>query len=241
MINQSDILFTGGSGLLGTTIKSLLPECDYPTSSEFNVTDFYKMDKYLKLKKYTLIIHAAAFTSPPLINKDPMKALEVNILGTANIVKLCMKSNIKLFYISTDYVFKGDTGNYKEDDPVNPVNKYAWSKLGGECAVRLYDNSLIIRTSFSPDVFPYDKAFEDQWTSRECVSVIAKKIYNLINKNITGIIHIGGKRKTVLDYARQLNKNMHIEKLSRDDVNFTVPVDTSLNCEKYKTFFNIRS
>ncbi len=58
-------------------------------------------------------------------------------------------------------MLKGDQGNYKETDPVYPVNKYAWSKLGGECAVRMYDKSLIIRTTFGPNVFPYQKAFVD--------------------------------------------------------------------------------
>ena len=97
-------------------------------------------------------MHGAAFTSPPKINENPKLALDVNIVGTANLVRACMERNIKILYISTDYVFKGDRGMYKEDDPVFPANKYAWSKLGGECAVRLYDNSLD-----RPNVvWPYD-------------------------------------------------------------------------------------
>ena len=82
----------------------------------------------------------------------------------------------RLVQISTDYVFNGEKGNYREDDPVFPVNKYAWSKLGGECAVLIYDNSLVVRTSFGPSQFPFEKAFADQWTSRESVGAIAGKI-----------------------------------------------------------------
>ena len=144
-----------------------------------------------------------------------------------------MRYRIRLIYISTDYVFKGDKGNYKETDPVYPVNKYAWSKLGGECAVRLYDNVLIVRTSFGPDIFPYEKAFTDQWTSREVVSVVAKKISSLIDSLAKGTIHIGSKRRTVFEYAQSHNQNKKIDKLSIHDVSFRVPEDTSLDCEKF--------
>jgi len=233
MANQQKIIFTGGSGLLGSEFRKILPNLQYPSSKEFNVTNYDRMRKFVESNGCELIIHAAAFTSPPLIDKDPLKAIEVNIVGTANVVKLCMEFDIRLIYISTDYVFRGDKGNYKENDPVYPVNKYAWSKLGGECAVRMYDKSLIIRTTFGPNDFPYDKAFVDQWTSRESVSVIAKKISRLIEKDITGVIHVGGRRKTVFEYAKSLDAAKDIGELSINDVAFDVPVDTSLSCDKY--------
>ena len=233
-MDHSKVIFTGGSGLLGSAFKKVVPDIDYPSSEEFDITKYDPMREYVQAHSCDLLIHAGAFTSPPLIDKDPVMALEVNIIGTANVVRLCAEFDARLIYISTDYVFKGDTGNYKETDPVYPVNKYAWSKLGGECAVRMYDKSLIIRTTFGPDVFPYEKAFIDQWTSRESVSVIAKKISQLIDKDVTGILHVAGNRKTVLEYARGLDKAKDIGELSVQDVSFAVPVDTSLNCDKYR-------
>jgi len=233
MSDSLRIVFTGGGGLLGSEFRKIRPDIDYPSSKEFNITDFEQMRKYVEADGCDLIVHAAAFISPPLIEKDPLKAIEVNIIGTSNVVKLCMEIDARLIYISTDYVFKGDKGNYKEDDPVYPVNKYAWSKLGGECAVRMYDKSLIIRTTFGPNVFPYPKAFTDQWTSRESISVIAKKIGKLLHENITGVIHIGGKRKTAFEYAKSLDVTRDIGKLSINDVPFDAPVDTSLNCDRY--------
>jgi dTDP-4-dehydrorhamnose reductase len=144
-----------------------------------------------------------------------------------------LKYEIKLVYISTDYVFRGDQGHYREEDPVYPVNKYAWSKLGGECAVRLYDKALIIRTTFGPNVFPFEKAFVDQWTSRESVRVIAGKIASVLDKDITGTIHVGGDRKTVFAYAKGLDPRREIGVLSIKDVSFNVPTDTSLDCSRY--------
>jgi dTDP-4-dehydrorhamnose reductase len=237
LARESKVIFTGGSGLLGSEFRKILPQLDYPSSKEFNVTDYAQMKKYAESKGCELIIHAGAFTSPPLIDKDPLKALEVNIIGTSNVVRLCAEFGARLIYISTDYVFKGDKGNYREDDPVYPVNKYAWSKLGGECAVRMYDRALIIRTTFGPNVFPYEKAFVDQWTSRESVAIIAKRISKLIDKDITGVIHVGGRRKTVFEYAKGLDETKDIKELSVNDVSFRVPKDTSLNCDSYNEMF----
>ena len=62
--------------------------------------------------------------------KLPLSYIAVNLLN-------------RLIYMSTDYVYPGTTGNYKEEDPLLPINDYAWTKLGGECAVQLYNNSLI--------------------------------------------------------------------------------------------------
>jgi len=235
MLKQQKMLVTGGSGLLGSEFKKTIPDACFPAHEEFDISDYDQMDKFLEGKEFDYLFHAAAFTSPPRVDESPSQAIDVNIIGTANIVKLCVKYGLKLIYISTDYVFNGDRGNYKEDDPVYPVNKYALSKLGGECAVRLYDNSLIVRTTFGPNAFPYDKAFIDQWTSRESVEKIAYRITSFLEKNIdaNGIIHIGGKRKTVYEYACRLDKNKSIGKLSTKDIAFDVPVDTSLNCEKY--------
>lgn len=234
MLEQKKILFTGGSGLLGTHFKKILPDLAYPSESEFNLLDTAKMENFISKGNYSTVLHAAAFTSPPKIDQDPMLAIDVNIIGTASLVKLCAKYKLKIVYISTDYVFRGDKGNYTETDPVYPVNKYAWSKLGGETAVRMYDDSLIIRTTFGPDIFPYEKAFVDQWTSRESVSRTASMIASLLDKNITGTIHVGGRRKSVFEYAVELSPEKGIKELSINDINFKVPADTSLDC----TLFN---
>lgn len=234
MFDSKRMLVTGGGGLLAGEIKQLLPDALYPLKSEFDVTNADQMEKFIAGKDISLILHAAAFTSPPQVDKDPLKGVDANIIGTANVVRLCMQHDIRLVYISTDYVFKGDKGNYKEDDPVFPVNKYAWSKLGGECAVRLYDNSLIIRTTFGPNKFPFEKAFADQWTSRLCVRDMAAKIAAVVEKDINGTLHVGGPRRTVLEYACSLTGDDSVKPLYRNEVGFHVPGDTSLDCRRYE-------
>ncbi len=223
--------------MLGTELKKLSPHSLFPGTSDFDVVDYQKMSKYLDNREVDTILHAGAFTSPPLIDESPEKALNVNIIGTSNLVQLCSKKNIRLIYMSTDYVFEGSKGNYKEGDEIKPTNKYAWSKLGGECAVRLYDNSLIIRTSFGPNEFPYPKAFTDQWTSRQSVRDISVKVMQVVQSDVTGIIHLGGKRQTVHEYAKSLDESKDVGGLSLKDVAFTAPEDTSLDCSYYMSLF----
>jgi len=236
-VDASRLLITGGSGLLGGELKALTPHALFPSSSEFDVRDFEAMDKYILEQPVDGILHAGAFTSPPKINEDPERALDVNIIGTANVVKLCSKHGLRLVYVSTDYVFRGDQGHYKESDPVAPVNKYAWSKLGGECAVRLYDNALIVRTTFGENVFPFPKAFTDQWTSRLSAKDVAPRILKAACSDLTGLLHVGGPRRTVMEYARSLDPSKDIGELSVNDVNFDVPVDTSLDTSRYDEAF----
>ena len=89
------------------------------------------------------------------------KSIDLNIIGTANVVKVCKKFNIKLIYFSSGYVYSGVKGNYLENDSVKPFNNYGLSKLGGECAVSMYKNSLILRITMIEKPFPYKKAFFD--------------------------------------------------------------------------------
>ncbi len=233
----SKILFTGGTGLLGMHVKRLMPESIFPGHDEFDICDFDRMSRFLEGKDISLICHAAAFTSPPKINANPRLALDANIVGTCNVARLCMERNIKLIYLSTDYVFKGDRGMYKEDDAVLPANKYAWSKLGGECAARMLDNSLIVRTSFGEMSFPYEKAFVDQWTSRLRVDELARRLVKLIGSDLTGTIHIGGKKQTVFEYAREVSPEKPIGELSLNEVSFVAPKDTSLDSSRYDSLF----
>jgi dTDP-4-dehydrorhamnose reductase len=232
-MNPATTLFTGGSGLLGGEIRLRLPRARFPASAEFNVTDYGQMSRYLDAHETAMIIHAAAFTSPPRCDQEPLAALQTNIVGTANVVRICHERDIRMVYISTDYVFDGARGDYTEDDPVLPVNTYAWTKLGGECAVRLLKDALVIRTSFGPNRFPYPKAFVDQWTSRVSVREVADKIVALLATGATGVVHVGGPRRTVYEYAMSLDPRAEIGALSIDAVSFRVPRDTSLNTTRF--------
>ena len=157
-------------------------------------------------------------------------SIDKNIIGTANIVKYCYKHNKRLVYISTDYIYPGDKGNYSESDAILPYNEYAWTKLGGECSVILLNNYLIIRTSFGNDNFPYEQAWENQIVSKDYIDIIAPKILKASISDVKGILNIGTHPKTMFEYASKRN---NVKKaLLNNKTNF------SLNINKYEQLFS---
>ncbi len=233
-MGSAKILFTGGSGLLGSEIKKSKPEWLYPTRLEVDVKNYHRLVDFCDYHKIKTIVHSAAFLGPVQCEENPEKTLDVNIIGTANVVSAAFTLGARIIYISTDYVYRGEGGDYKENFSVCPKSKYAWSKLGGECAVRMLDNYAIIRTSFGKNEFSYDGAYIDQWTSREPVSIISPKIIKVVESDFIGVINIGGKRQCVHDYAISVSPNKAIKKLNRPE---NAPFDTSLDTSLYDSLF----
>ena len=160
---------------------------------------------------------------------DIKKSINLNIIGTANVTNACSEKKIKLIYFSTNYVYPGLKGNYRESDPLLPVNNYAWSKLGGEASVQLYKNSLIIRACMTEKPFVHEKAFGNVKTSFMYHEDAVKILFKLINKK--GIINLGGKPKFVFDFVKKDKKN--IKKIFLKKINNTgMPFDSSLNIRK---------
>ena len=162
-------------------------------------------------------------------NRDIEKSINLNVIGTANITKVCSKLNIKLIYFSTNYVYPGKKGNYSETDPLLPVNNYAWSKLGGECSVMLYKNSLILRVCMTEKPFVHKKAFSNVKTSFIFHEEVVKILSKVLNKK--GIINIGGKAQYIYNFAKKENKNIQKIILKKKS-NIGIPIDSSLNLNK---------
>ena len=79
-----------------------------------------------------VVFHAAAYKHVPLMEENPSQAILTNVKGTKNIVNAAKTTNSKIIYMSTDYVFDGKKGMYKENDESNPINYYGKTKLEGE-------------------------------------------------------------------------------------------------------------
>ena len=162
--------------------------------------------------------------------KDINKSIDLNIVGTANITKVCSKLNVKLIYFSTNYVYPGERGNYSEEDSLLPFNNYAWSKLGGECSVQLYNNSLILRVCMTEKPFIHKKAFSNIKTSFIYHNEVANILLKLLNKK--GIINIGGKAMNIYNFAKKENKNVKKIRLKKKDIQKVMPLDSSLSIKK---------
>ena len=200
------ILFTGGSGRFAKIFKLLKNNysIEYPSKLRFNIEDYKSIKRYILKHKPDYLIHCAALSRPMSIHeKNISSSISTNIIGTSNIVKVCSQFNIKLIYFSTNYVYPGTKGNYSESDPVLPINNYAISKLGGECAVRLYKNSLILRICMTEKPFVHKKAFNDVEINFMYHEELAKNLLKLIN--VKGIINIGGPKQIVYKFAKKNN------------------------------------
>ena len=224
-------LLIGASGLLGSNLKI---DSLRPSSSELNILSDESVLSYFNLiDEPKNIILSAAYTNVIGANSDKKSAYNLNVLAVQRICKFLNKLYLgrpRLVYISTDYVFDGLIGSYKANDPINPVqnNYYALTKALGESSATTYENHCIIRTSFcKSNIWPYEFAFEDQFTSRDQVNVIAPMIDKKINSSNVGIFHIGTKRKSVFELAKTIKED--VKPSSRLLIkNVTIPYDTSL-------------
>jgi len=229
-LNNKKIIVTGGDGRFAKVLKNAQLGLNFifPTKVQLNITKNSSIESYIKKHKPKYLIHCAALSRPMNIHdKNISKSIDINIIGTANIVKACSDFNVKLIYFSTGYVYPGLKGNYKETDGVLPINNYAWSKLGGECSVAMYKNSLILRITMCEKPFIHKKAFYDIETNFIYQEDVAKIIPKIIDE--IGIINIGGKTQSVYNFVRASNKD--IKKTSGKKL---FPPRPSMNISKFK-------
>ena len=228
---KKKIVITGGSGRFGGILKKYKKNnlIFFNKKKELDILNYKKIISYLEKKKPSVLIHLAGLSRPMSIHdKDIKKSIDLNIIGTANITKACETNNIKLIYFSTHYVYSGVKGNYKETDPVLPVNNYAWSKLGGEAAVHLYKNSLILRLCMTEKPFVHKKAFTNVKTNFMFHEDVIPIVFKLINRK--GVINIGGKKQSIYNFARQNNRMVKKDLAKKDQI----PLNSTLDLKKMK-------
>ena len=228
------IVFTGGNGRFGNVLKKIKTKYKvyFPSRNQLDITNFKKAENYIKKIKPKFLIHAAALSRPMEIHdKNIIKSIDTNIIGTSNIVKICSKLKIKLIYFSTNYIYPSKSGNYNERDPLLPLNTYGWSKLGGETAVQMYKNSLILRICMTEKPFTHKKAFVNMRTNFMFHEDIAKNLFKLIN--LKGIINVGGKSQSIYNFAKKSNPSVKKIFVRKKKVN-EFPLNSTMNVSKFR-------
>lgn len=159
------ILITGANGLVG---QKLVTNLQNKTSLDFLATSLHankietpslfslrlmdirnekEIASVFSFYKPDVVIHTAAMTDVGPCETQQDKCWEINVKATGNVVRACNCHHSKLIYISTDFVFDGEGGPYKEDDLPNPVSFYGKSKLEAEKVVmQNMDDWAIVRT-----------------------------------------------------------------------------------------------
>lgn len=218
------ILLTGGTGRLGRELRQLI-DCHAPTRQELDITEY---DPRVP-RETRLIVHSAAYTDVAGAETNRAECFDTNVTATAAL------SRWPMVYISTEYVFDGERGDYREDDEPSPVNYYARTKLMGEQQAMRAPRWLILRCLFKPRPFQHEGACVDQYTSGDYVDVIARQVAQCVKwfdeGKVEGILHLGTGRKSTYELARQTRE---VRPISVNDVSVRLPRDTSLNTERFR-------
>jgi dTDP-4-dehydrorhamnose reductase len=208
------IAITGASGQLGRELVPLVKlrgHLAIPLSrSELDVTRFAAVAAAFALAKPDVVIHAAAYTSVDAAEAEPGTAFAVNQDGTRHVAQVCLGAGIPLVFISTDYVFDGESRvPYRPDDPPHALNAYGASKLAGERCVQ--DSGvahLIVRTSwlygahgsnFVKTILqlaqerPRLEVVDDQYGSPTWTGTLAEALVDLTTSGARGVMHVSDR------------------------------------------------
>lgn len=204
------------------------------------------------------VIHAAALTNVDECETNKEKAYIVNFLGSLNIAKSCRMVGCYVIYVSTDYIFDGSKGLYKEKDTPNPLNYYGLTKLLGEVStLATSEKNLVIRVSGLYGHSPSGKknfgitaleklvkgervkAFVDQYLSPTYVPHLSYTIAKLIKSRPQGVLHIAGERMSRYEFALLLSRKLGADESLVIPISITSftfkakrPLDSSLDTSK---------
>lgn len=150
-------LITGAGGQLGFDVKRELlargvasDDIAAPSSKELDITDTEAVENYVENFQPDVIFHCAAYTNVDGAESNQEICHKVNVEGTRNLVNAAAKVEAKIIYISTDYVFDGESADpYEVDAKTGPQSVYGRTKLDGEEVVREYLKHFIVRTAWA--------------------------------------------------------------------------------------------
>ena len=266
------VIVTGAGGLLGKKIVSLLSKehevigvyhTSKPETDPYLLLDLSKLEnvKEIAKEKPDVIIHAAALTDVDKCEENPELAKLLNYEVTKEIAKI----PAYIVYISTDYVFDGERGNYSESDKPNPINVYGLTKLMGEEAVKQAEKYLIVRTSTPYGSNPASgkdnfalwllkklknkervKIVKDQITSPTLNTSFALMLKEAIERGLTGIIHLADASQiSRYDFSIALARVFNLDEslitpISMSELKWKAkrPKNSSLNVEKAMKLLN---
>ena len=226
------ILVTGSKGMLGCDLCPILKKEGYKVIEtdidNLDITNFEITEKMLVKHNPNIIIHLAAYTDVDKAEDNIETARKINFEGTKNLAKICSKLDIKLIYISTDYVFDGlKNSPYEPQDSPNPINNYGLTKLGGENAIKKYcKNYIIARTSWLYGIYGKNfvetmlklsnkenlKVVNDQTGCPTWTKDLSNALIKLIKENKIGIFHVCSCGQTTwYNFAKEIFNQMNLK------------------------------
>lgn len=271
------VFVTGASGFLGSYLVKVLQNYEvYGSSNKHEVAEKNRItrlditdkiatrDMLLKIRP-DVVIHTAALTDVDYCEGHKEEAYKINVEGTKNIVDACNYTETRIIYISTDFVFDGKKGMYREDEKTSPVSYYGITKLGGEEETKKAKNWTIIRTSvpygwcntklnFASWIIKELKEkrkvniVDDQFTSPTYIENLAEAIKAIMTAEKKGIYHVAGsERISRYDFALKVASNFnlnskYIHKITSAELKQKArrPYDSSLDVSKFQKEFKLK-
>lgn len=273
MVIGMNVLVTGASGLLGSKLVKILIDEGYTVYSGYfgnmpnnglpvkvDVSDENCVERVFEFSKPDVVVHAAALTNVDTCELKKDEAWKTNVVGAKNVVKISKKYHAFLVYVSTDYIFKGDKGMYREDDTPEPINYYGYTKLKGEEEVKSsLEEYCIARTSVLYGSVPasgktnfvlwiIDKLKKkekinvvvDQYNSPTLNTNLAIMLSEIIERKLIGVYHLAGAtRISRYDFAKIVAEAFNLDKslitpTTSDKISWAAqrPKDSSLDVGK---------
>ncbi len=190
------------------------------------------MEKEISEIKPDAVVHAASMTNVDKCELNRELAWKVNVEGARNVAQAAEASGAFFLYISTDYVFDGEKGRYKETDLPSPINYYAYTKLKAEEYIKTtLSKYCIARPSVIYGATPAAgkinfalwilnklkneeeaKVFVDQYNSPTLNTSLVEMTLEVLERKLTGVYHLSGaSRISRYDFARSLAKTFGLE------------------------------
>ena len=240
------VLLIGGSGQLGKNIvqSKLFKNLDFPKKNKLNLLNIKQIDNYV-LKKYEIIINCSGYARVRDCEKNPLKAIDVNINGILNLIKSLKKNKInsRIIHISSDAVYNPIKKNHSEKSVLKPYNFYGFTKYYGESLIKNIKNSVIIRTRFfDKNKIKYPDAAVDVFSSMIEIRKLSKIIFKIANSKFIGIINVGDKNES--DFKKISKFNKRIKKTYWSSIqkksNVIISKDSTMNLTKMKKILNLK-
>ncbi len=224
-----------------------------------DLTDETAVKEYIVGKGPEVVIHAASVTDVDLCEQDPALATRVNATATGFLADACRKEGCFLIYVSTDYVFDGRRGQYKEEDEPDPINEYGRSKLLGEKHVSQGGGDFCIarasvvfgwarehRPNFATwlhrelSTQQATKVVTDQFASPTLNSQLGRMLLEVAERRLKGIFHLAGStRISRYQFALRLARKFSFDEnlivpVKSESIDWKAkrPFDSSLNVTK---------
>ena len=195
-----------------------------------DVTDTMRLKDLIVKERPEVVYHIAAYGDVDGCERDRRKAWKINVEATVALAEASELVNAFVVYLSTDYVFDGERGMYREDEPPCPVNYYGLTKLMGEVAVMSRCSRwAVVRASSIYGLGPGRKNFAkflieklskgepvkalvDQYTSPSNSRLLAEALLEIGEYAKTGVFHIVGERMSRYEFATRLAETLGFDK-----------------------------